>query len=116
MIGLGLLLVRHGGVLRGQYLFNRQKRIDFAAKALVFITISLEELRLHLRSLAYDFRQDQIPLLLLLQQELLRDCNDSLLILIIPAPFIYIYHHLLLLEYLWTTVCITSKEVILSDW
>lgn len=58
MIGLRLLLVRHGGVLRGQYLLNRQKSVDFAAEAIVFIIISLEELRLHLRSLAYDFRQD----------------------------------------------------------
>lgn len=58
MIRLRLLLVRHGGVLRGQYLLNRQKSVDFAAEAIVFIIISLEELRLHLRSLTYDFRQD----------------------------------------------------------
>ena len=114
MIGLRLFLVRHGGVLRRQYLLNRQKSVNFAAEAIVFI-IALEELRLHLRSLAYDFRQYQILLLLLLlHQELLRDCND--LLLTIPAPSIRIYHHLLLLENLWTTVCITSKEVILSDW
>ena len=97
MIELRLFLVHHRGLLRGQNLLNRQKRVHFPAEAIVFIIISaasLEDLRLHLLPLAYDFRQDYIPLL---HYELL------------------LQHLYLLLDNLWTTVCITSKEVILSD-